>query len=118
MVSFQNSHRSQKLSRVCPLLQKVYQRVLHDGIISDHYLRQKNIVFKWDQDCQEAFAKLRTAVKTAPVLRIFQPDKAEELEVHTDASQYAMGAALLQRLPGDKSFYPVAFLSRTLNQAQ
>ena len=29
-----------------------------------------------------------------------------------------MGAALLQRLPSDKSFYPVAFFSRKLNQAQ
>ena len=49
-------------------------------------LTQKNIVFKWDKECQEAFKKLRTAVPTAPVLQIFQPDKAEELEVHTDAS--------------------------------
>ena len=49
-------------------------------------LTSKNIVFKWDKECQEAFEKLRTAVTTAPVLQIFQPDKAEELEVHTDAS--------------------------------
>ena len=49
-------------------------------------LIQKNIVFKWDDQCQEAFKKLRTAVTTAPVLQIFQPDKAEEIEVHTDAS--------------------------------
>ena len=29
-----------------------------------------------------------------------------------------MGAVLLQRLPGDKSFHPVAFFSSKLNQAQ
>ena len=29
-----------------------------------------------------------------------------------------MGAALLQRLPVDKSFHPVAFLCHKLNQAQ
>ena len=29
-----------------------------------------------------------------------------------------MGAALLQRMPGDKSLHPVAFFSRKLNQAQ
>ena len=81
-------------------------------------LTQKNIVFKWDGQCQEAFEKLRTAVTSAPVLQIFQPDRAEEIEVHTDASQYAMGAALLQKLPGEKSFHPVAFFSRKLNQAQ
>ena len=49
-------------------------------------LTWKNIVFKWDKECQEAFEKLRTAVKTAPVLQIFQPDKSEQIEVRTDAS--------------------------------
>ena len=29
-----------------------------------------------------------------------------------------MGAALLQRMPGDRSLHPVAFFSRKLNQAQ
>ena len=29
-----------------------------------------------------------------------------------------MGAALLQRLPGEKSLHPVAFFSRKLNQAE
>ena len=38
--------------------------------------------------------------------------------MHTDASQYAMGAALLQRMPGDRSLHPVAFFSHKLNQAQ
>ena len=49
-------------------------------------LTEKNTVFKWDQQSQEAFDKLKSAVTTAPVLQIFQPDKAEALEVHTDAS--------------------------------
>ena len=49
-------------------------------------LTQTNIVFKWDQECQEAFEKLMTVVTTAPVLQIFQTDRFEELEVHTDAS--------------------------------
>ena len=48
-------------------------------------LTWKNIVFEWDQQCPEAFEKLRTAVITAAVLHIFQSDKVEELEVHTDA---------------------------------
>ena len=49
-------------------------------------LTKKNTVFRWDKECREAFEKLRTAVTTAPVLQIFQPDKAEELVVHTDAN--------------------------------
>ena len=55
---------------------------------------------------------------TAPVLQIFQLDLPAEIEVHTDASQYAMGAALFQRMPGDRSLHPVAFFSHKLNQAQ
>ena len=46
----------------------------------------KNIVFKWDKECQEAFEKLRTAVTTALVLYILQLDKVGELEVLADAS--------------------------------
>ena len=42
-------------------------------------LTKENIVFKWDQECKEAFEKPRTAVTTALVLQIFQTDKAEEL---------------------------------------
>ena len=34
-------------------------------------LTKKNIVFKWDEQCKEAFEKLRTAVTTAPVLQSF-----------------------------------------------
>ena len=33
-------------------------------------LTKKNIVFKWDQEYQKAYEKLRTAVTTAPVLQI------------------------------------------------
>ena len=49
-------------------------------------LTEKNIVFKWDNQCQEAFEKLSTAVTTAVVLQFFQLDKAEEIKVHPDAS--------------------------------
>ena len=58
-------------------------------------LTQKYIVFKCDQQCQEAFEKLKTAAKTATLLQIYQPDRVEELRVYTYASQYAMGAASL-----------------------
>ena len=85
MASPQDSQGSLELSRVCTVLQKVHQRVLCDGTTSDKAYTE-DIVFKWDKECQEAFEKLRTAVTTDPVLQIFQPDKAEELEVHTDAS--------------------------------
>lgn len=52
----------------------------------------------------------------APVLQVFDPHA--ELEVHTDASAKAIGAALFQKTSGAKHFHPVAFFSRRLNQAQ
>ena len=80
-------------------------------------LTQKNIAFKWDQQCHECFEEL-TAVTTAPVLQLFQADNAEELEFRTDASLYAMGAALQKKLLDDRSLYLVAFFSYKMRQAQ
>ena len=85
MASPQDSHRSVEFPRVCTSLQKVHQRVFCDGITPDKTHIEEHSL-QVGQECQEVFEKLKTAVTTAPVLQIFQPDKAEELEVHTDAS--------------------------------
>ena len=79
-------------------------------------LTRKAVVFEWGDEQQEAFEKLRTKVTAAPVLQVF--DQHAELEVHTDASAKAIGAALFQKTRGAKHFHPVAFFSRRLNQAQ
>ena len=41
-----------------------------------------------------------------------------EYEVHTDASGVAIGAVLLQKVPGSSSFHPVAYFSKKLKQAE
>ena len=54
---------------------------------------------------------------SAPVLKLMDPEDPEaEFEVHTDASGYAIGAVLYQKVDG--KLLPVAFHSRKLNPAE
>jgi len=70
-------------------------------------LLKKNRRWEWMVDCQQAFEKLKTAVASAPVLGL--PDFEKPFEVHTDASDRAIGGVLVQE------GHPVAFESRKLN---
>jgi hypothetical protein len=50
-----------------------------------------------------------------PVL--MQPDQKKQFEIEVDASNYAIGAVLMQK--GEKDIlHPVAFFSKTMNDAQ
>ena len=55
---------------------------------------------------------------TAPVLEIYDGNMDTMMELHTDASAKALGAVLLQRQPGQTSFYPVTYYSCKFNVAQ
>ena len=59
--------------------------------------------------CQEAFEKLKAAMLSEPVLRL--PDFELPFEVHTDASNKAIGGVLVQEK------HPVAYKNRKLNDA-
>jgi hypothetical protein len=67
----------------------------------------KQTQLSWTRDAQRAFVKLKTALCSAPVLQIFDPE--QEIQVVTDASGFALGAVLLQ------GGLPVAYESRKLN---
>ena len=60
---------------------------------------------KWELDveCQAAFQKLKDAITSEPVLRL--PDLELSFEMHTDASNRALGGVLVQE------GYPIAFES-------
>ena len=54
---------------------------------------QKGVEFMWDMACAEAFSAMKTLLTTAPMLQLFDPDA--EHNVHVDASDFTVGAALL-----------------------
>lgn len=57
-------------------------------------LLKKNQSWEWTVECQQAFEKLKEAIQQEPVMAL--PDHTKPLEVHTDASDYAIGGVLMQ----------------------
>lgn len=77
-------------------------------------LTKGNVSWQWGDAQQQAFEQLKHALATAPVLAL--PDPTLPYQVYTDASQFALGAVLLQ--DQGKGQQPVAYLSRKLNEAE
>jgi hypothetical protein len=73
-----------------------------------------DVPFVWNIEHQLAFKNLQTAVITAPVLVIL--NWYDPFRLETDASQFAIGAVLLQQV--DDQWKPVAFLSKSLSETQ
>lgn len=63
--------------------------------------------FKCDLELEEAFQKLKEALSATSVLVL--PDLSKPFTVEIDASQYGIGAVLMQER------HPVAFISKTLS---
>ena len=74
-------------------------------------LTKKDTPFEWTTDCQQAFDRVKKAITSAPVLRLFDHSKPAIIE--TDASDKAIGAVLLQEDEQGR-MHPVAFYSRKL----
>lgn len=70
--------------------------------------------FAWGEEQQKAFEAIKEAVTSAPCLAM--PDPEKEFIVHTDASGYAVGAALMQKFEG--GLRPIAFLSKKMKKSE
>lgn len=77
-------------------------------------LTKGDCAWQWGPKQQMAFESLKHALTNAPVL--LTPDPSLPYEVYTDASNFALGAVLLQNQGNGK--HPVAFLSRKLTPAE
>jgi hypothetical protein len=79
-------------------------------------LLNKGVPFEWEAGQQIAFESLKAAVTDNPVLML--PDRTAPYEMHTDASDFAIGAVLYQKCPMDGTLRPIAFESHKLTPAQ
>ena len=77
-------------------------------------LTAKNVPYKWTDEHQQGFDRLKKALVTPPVLAFFDPSR--ETTVYTDASNFAIGGWLSQ-LHEDKE-KPVLYWSRKLSKAE
>ncbi|KAK1645407.1 hypothetical protein QYE76_063212 [Lolium multiflorum] len=77
-------------------------------------LLQKDVPFVFGDDCKEAFETLKKALTTAPVVE--PPDWNLPFEIMCDASDFAVGAVLGQRV--DKKLNVIHYASKTLDAAQ
>ena len=84
--------------------------VLHEGIKDYH--RKKP--YEWDDERRKAFHSLKQMISDAPML--FFPEKEMPIFLHTDASNYGIGAFLFQEDKGIRR--PIAFMSAKLNETQ
>jgi len=77
-------------------------------------LLQKDVDFIFDEGCKEAFDWLKKALTTTPIIQA--PDWTASFELMCDASNYALGVVLAQRI--DKQPRVIYYASRTLDATQ
>ena len=77
-------------------------------------LLEKYAKFKFDESCERSFEEIRSKLVEAPIME--KPDSDKEFEIMCDASDYAMGDVLGQRI--DKMFKVIYYASKTFNEAQ
>ena len=80
-----------------------------------HSLTQKDAIFHWSSECQQAFKHLKDALVSPPVLAY--PNFSKNFTLETDASIKGLGAVLSQ-LQDDSCLHPVAYASRSLSGAE
>lgn len=66
--------------------------------------------FTWSDEANSAFLELKSCLVNAPILAC--PDFSLPFQVHTDASNYGVGAMLAQTVDGIE--HPIAYMSRSL----
>ena len=73
-------------------------------------LLKKSVAEIWHEHCYCAFGELKRRLTSAPVLKF--PEFKKPFEVHTDASEFAIGGVLMQE------GRPVAFESKKVSDVE
>jgi len=79
-----------------------------------HNLLRKNVKFKWTDECQKSFDKIKNHLSSEPVLAIFDPDRP--IYIFTDASKKGV-AAILKQPQRDNTIRPVWYFSKKLSKS-
>ena len=77
-------------------------------------LLQKDKLFKWNEECDNAFENLKLILMSKPV--IHAPCFEKPFKLNIDSSEVAAGGVLLQEHHG--VLYPVAYFSKKYNDHQ
>nr|GEV51886.1 reverse transcriptase domain-containing protein [Tanacetum cinerariifolium] len=78
------------------------------------HLLEKNAPFVFSDDCVQAFRTLKEKLTEAPIL--ITPNRDHPFELMCDASDFAVGAVLGQRIK--KHFRPIHYASKTMTEAK
>ncbi|KAF1321799.1 reverse transcriptase, partial [Globisporangium splendens] len=78
-------------------------------------LLKKDVDWKWSDECQDAFVRVKSSLMEAPVLAI--ADHERPFYVVCDASDFAIGCALMQRDDADRERV-ICYQSRQLKPAE
>ena len=71
--------------------------------------------FAWSADCELAFNKLKAILSSSPILK--SPDFNKPFLLMTDASDFGVGAVLMQE-DDLQNQLPIAYFSKKLNESQ
>ena len=76
-------------------------------------LLEKDANFDFDESCRSAFEEIKSRLVSAPIM--LTPNWNNEFEIMCDASDYAIGALLGQRI--EKIFKAIYYANKTFNEA-
>ncbi|KAG7295050.1 hypothetical protein JYU34_022520 [Plutella xylostella] len=79
-------------------------------------LLKNDVPFHFGEEEEKAFQDLKKKLCEYPILKIFNP--ALQTELHTDASQQAISAILMQKDPNDNTMHPVYYMSKKTTDSE
>ena len=84
-------------------------------MVSGENANKKKALVEWNDECQEAFNKLKQLCSQTPILAYANYKKPFKL--HTDASENGLGAVLYQK-QDDGTDHVIAYASHTLSKSE
>ena len=112
--------RPKSIKDVCRLLGLAgfYQRFMKDyskiTVPITNLLKKSKKSFMWTEEAEEAFTELKSVLTSAPVLA--NPDFSKTFTIESDASDTAVGVALVQEIDGETRV--IAYFSKKLSRTQ